>query len=771
MENINMKLLAFDVLTFDCYGTLIDWETGIINALQGWLQRHNRVVSDAEILTVFTNYETRQQQRTPHKRYPEILAHVHHKLATHWGLEATPEETQTFATSIKDWPVFDDSIITLRYLQKFFKLVILSNVDHQSFMASQQKLDIEFDKVITAEDVGCYKPNRANFDYLLTTLAAEGIPGEKICHVAQSLYHDHVPAEQLGIHSCWIDRRHKQEGWGATPAPQHAVTPALTVQSLADLAQHLAQELHSQHPQSGNKVSLDPSNWKHLEEQGVTMVKDMLGFIERSGSGEQAAWQPVPKQIKAQFTAPLPQQASSVEDVYSTFKNTILPYPTGNLHPRFWGWVLGNGSAYAMLAEMLAAGMNSHMGGFEQSSSLVEEQVLHWLREMMHFPASSSGLLMNGASMANTYGVTVALNKHTNFKSRQAGLHQLAIQLVLYTSSETHHWAQKAVELLGLGAQALRKIPVDEHYRMDCDLLQAAIRSDRSQGLQPFCVIATAGTVNTGATDDLERIAKICQAEKLWFHIDGAFGLLAAITKYRPLIKGYEHADSIAFDLHKWMYMPFTSACVLIKDAKAHQNTFTVPANYLNSVSAGMVTKPLKFANLGIELTRRFSALKVWMSLKIHGLNTFTQLIEKNIEQAHYLAQRVKQDHNLELLAPAPLNVVCFRYLSHAVADLDHFNKLLMVNIQESGEAVLSSTVIKNQFALRVAITNHRTELHDIDIFLTVLLRIAQNMEAPLKSPPPPTVSQPSTLFTTPTPGARADTSLSDYPVNIQAKL
>jgi aromatic-L-amino-acid/L-tryptophan decarboxylase len=174
---------------------------------------------------------------------------------------------------------------------------------------------------------------------------------------------------------------------------------------------------------------------------------------------------------------------------------------------------------------------------------------------------------------------------------------------------------------------------------------------------------------------------------------------------------------------------------------------------------------------LGIELTRRFSALKVWMSLKIHGLNTFTQLIEKNIEQAHYLAQRVKQDHNLELLAPAPLNVVCFRYLSHAVADLDHFNKLLMVNIQESGEAVLSSTVIKNQFSLRVAITNHRTQLHDIDIFLTVLLRIAQNMEAPLKSPPQPTVSQPFALFTTPTPGARADTSLNDFPVNIQAKL
>jgi len=383
-----------------------------------------------------------------------------------------------------------------------------------------------------------------------------------------------------------------------------------------------------------------------------------------------------------------------------------------------------------MLADMLASGMNSWVGGFDQSAILVEEQVLRWLAAMLHFEHSgSSGILTSGCTVANIIGLTVARNAKATFNVRERGLQDRASHgpLVVYCSTETHSWAQKAVELLGLGNQSLHRVPVDSAFRIDIQALQSAIHSDRQRGKIPICVIGTAGTVNTGAVDDLKELAAVCQMEDLWFHIDGAFGALAALSpKWRNKVAGLELADSLAFDLHKWMYMPFEAGCILVRDREAHREAFTVSPSYLSSQGRGIAPAPLEFAGLGIDLARNFKALKIWFSLKAHGSAKHGRLIEQNIEQAHYLKTLIERESHLELLAPVELNVVCFRFNPGLddEAQLNQMNEEIVIRIQESGLAVTSGTRLSGRFAIRVAVTNHRSKKVDFELLTSRVLEL-----------------------------------------------
>ena len=244
---------------------------------------------------------------------------------------------------------------------------------------------------------------------------------------------------------------------------------------------------------------------------------------------------------------------------------------------------MGTGTPVAMLAEMLAAGMNSWVGGFDQSATLVEEQVLSWLTDMLGFPQGTSGVLTSGCTVANIIGLAVARHAKAPFDVRKEGLqNHTHAPLVIYCSSEMHSWAQKAVELMGLGDDCLRRIAVDASFRMEISALRAAIQADRKNGKTPFCVIGTAGTVNTGTVDPLLELAAICREEELWFHIDGAFGALVALSpKWRTKVTGLQLADSLAFDLHKWMYIPFEAGCVLVRDREAHRGTFQIALSCL----------------------------------------------------------------------------------------------------------------------------------------------------------------------------------------------
>ncbi len=443
---------------------------------------------------------------------------------------------------------------------------------------------------------------------------------------------------------------------------------------------------------------------------------------------QQPAWQPLPDDIAARFlpSAP-PAEGIGAEAAYQEFRDTILPYPNGNLHPRFWGWVQGNGTPLGMMADMLAAGMNAHVAGFNQAPSRVEHQVIGWLASLLGMPPATGGLLVTGGTIANILGLNVARHAKAGFDVREEGLHERPL-LTCYGSAETHGWLQKGVELLGLGNRAWRRVPVDAEFRVDLAALKRAIAADRKAGHQPFCIVGTAGTVNTGAIDDLEALADIAREEGLWFHVDGAFGALAHLSdSLRPLVSGLGRADSIGFDLHKWMYLPFGAACVLVRDDAAQRAAFATSPDYLKREARGVIAGGLPFADRGIDLTRPFWALKVWMSLKAHGVDTFAALVEQNCRQAQYLAELVRSAPELELMAPVSLNVVCYRFVRSGVSpdELDRINGEILLQLQEEGIAVPSGTRVGGRYALRCAITNHRSRREDFEHLVRETRRLA----------------------------------------------
>jgi aromatic-L-amino-acid decarboxylase len=408
--------------------------------------------------------------------------------------------------------------------------------------------------------------------------------------------------------------------------------------------------------------TLDPADWSELRALGHRMVDDMMDYLEHVR--ERPAWRSVPAESRVALDEPTPRGPTDPAVVYQHFREHVLPYPTGNIHPRFWGWVMGTGTPLAMLADMLASGMNPHLAGYDQSPALLERQVIRWMAELLGFSASASGLLVSGGTVANLVGLTVARNDRAGFDVRAVGLQEPGTpRLLVYGSTETHSWAKKTSELLGLGDRGFRRIPVNAAYQIDVVALRAAIAADRAAGHRPFCVIGTAGTVNTGATDDLPALAAICREENLWFHVDGAFGAFAALApSLRAVVAGLDQADSVAVDLHKWGYLPFEVGLALVRHPEAHRATFATASSYLDAAPRGIVAGGLPFAELGVQLSRGFRALKVWMSLKSHGADAWGRLVEQNVAQARYLRDRIAAEPRLELLAPVPLNVVCFRF-------------------------------------------------------------------------------------------------------------
>jgi len=304
-------------------------------------------------------------------------------------------------------------------------------------------------------------------------------------------------------------------------------------------------------------------------------------------------------------------------------------------------------------------------------------------------------------------------------------------RLTVYASTAAHSSVQKAVELMGMGSDALRLAPVHEDDTVDVPAVAKMLRDDRSEGMHPVCVVANAGSVNTGAMDDLEAIADLCRREQVWFHVDGAFGAWAAIDpQSKHLVKGIEKADSMAFDLHKWMYMPFEIGCVLVRNGSAHKDTFTVMPAYLQRATRGIAGGEAWFSEYGVQLSRGFRALKAWMSLKTYGLDKYRRMIRQNVEQARYLGQLVERAPSLELLAPVALNIVVFRYLEPGADPLrlDALNQEILLQLQERGIAAPSLTRVNGKAALRVANVNHRTRSKDMEILVRAVQSLGEEL-------------------------------------------
>ena len=489
---------------------------------------------------------------------------------------------------------------------------------------------------------------------------------------------------------------------------------------------------------SGDAVrpsSLDPIDWTEFRCLAHAMLDRSLNQIRNRR--DQPVWTPPTDDVAEAFQDSLPHKPQGTDRVCRDISRFVQPFGTGNTHPRFFGWVHGTGTPGGVIAELVSAALNANCGGRNHVGHHVENQVIDWWRQIFQFPETSSGLLVSGTSMATQIALTVARNEALPFDVREEGVveqgRESGLDLIAYTSQEAHGSVDKAMETLGLGRKRLRRIKVDANGRMDTQELALSMNADRRAGLTPFAVIATAGTVNLGAVDPLHEIADIAERENVWLHVDGAFGALAVLSPQdRHKVRGIERAHSLAFDFHKWLHVPYDAGMVLLRDRECHLSAFGMEQDYLAGTDRGLAAGQPWFCSYGPELSRGFRALKVWFTMKEHGLERLGRKIADNCRQAEWLAERIGDHSNLELLAPVALNIACFRFVDRglAEAEFDQINSDIVVTLQENGIAAPSTTRLGGRLAIRVNITNHRTTTADLEILISAILRIGKKLAA-----------------------------------------
>jgi aromatic-L-amino-acid decarboxylase len=452
------------------------------------------------------------------------------------------------------------------------------------------------------------------------------------------------------------------------------------------------------------------------------MLDDAIDYV--ATIRERAVWQPLDAEVRSRLRAAQPAAPTPLSAVYQDFLDTIRPYTVGNVHPAFMGWVHGGGTLEGMLAEMLAAALNANCGGRDHAPIEVERQIVAWAREWFGWPATASGLFVTGTSMANLIAVLTARRWALGDAVRSHGLGTQGARLTAYASAAAHACIPRALDYAGLGHEALRRIAIDREHRIDLTRLRESIAADRAAGQHPFLLIGTAGSVDIGAFDDLRALAALAAEQHLWFHVDGAFGALGILCPdIAPLLAGLESADSLALDFHKWGQVPYDAGFVLVRDAALHRAAFAAPAQYLQRASHGLAAGEHWPNDYGPDLSRGFRALKTWVTLRVHGTRRLGEMMGETCRIARHLAARVAAEAELELLAPVPLNIVCFRYRH---GDADRVNARIVADLQVSGIAAPSSTRIDDKLAIRAAIFNHRTQEHDVDRLVDAVLRLGR---------------------------------------------
>jgi glutamate/tyrosine decarboxylase-like PLP-dependent enzyme len=478
--------------------------------------------------------------------------------------------------------------------------------------------------------------------------------------------------------------------------------------------------------------TLDPRDWTEAQALAYDMIDDAVDYLR--DIRDRPVWQNMPAEVQAFFETAAPRSPTPLTDVYRQVTEKLMPYPMGNIHPRFWSWYMGSSNFTGALGDFIAAIQGSNLGGGNHAAAYMDQQVVNWCKEMMGFPASASGTLVSGGSMANIIGLAVARNIKAGVDVREYGVAAIAKPLRFYASDQVHSCHRKAMEVLGLGNRSLRRIATDAELRIDLAALRQAIAEDRAAGFEPACVIGTAGTVNTGAIDDLQTLADLAAEENLWFHVDGCIGALIAIApRNAGLVSGIERADSIALDPHKWLHAPFEVGCALVRDAAAHRRTFAITPEYLEMTPRGIASAHW-LHDYGLQTSRGFRALKVWMTLKEHGVEKFGRLIDQNIAQGQYLSELIRSEPRLELIAPTCINIVCFRFRPVRLAGdmtadaLKALNTEIMLRLQEKGIAAVSDTTVHGEHCLRVAINNHRTRREDLDLLVRQTVRLGHEV-------------------------------------------
>jgi aromatic-L-amino-acid/L-tryptophan decarboxylase len=452
---------------------------------------------------------------------------------------------------------------------------------------------------------------------------------------------------------------------------------------------------------------------------------------------EMPVFRPFPAALAAKYLDSTPPEDGQEADVIlDTFARDIGPYPFGNGHPRFYGWVNSPPAVMGIFADALAAAMNPSCGGGNHAAVYVEREVINWFKQIVGFPAEGMGLLVSGGSMAALTGLAVARQAQCGYDLRTQGLTGSSARFKFYRTSEGHGCHQKAIELMGIGSENLRNVQHDRSLRMIPSALDDAIREDRQLGDIPIAVIASAGTVNTGAIDPLDEIADVCARHKVWLHVDGAYGAVAILTEsYAKQLLPLARADSLALDPHKWLYVPVEAAVVLVRNARHMRGTFSLVQPYLQTDGNAEGVSGLPwFSEYGFQQTRGFRALKVWMALRYHGLSGYRSSIERDIGLTRRLFSLLRSMEDIELFEPQSLSIVCFRYappkLHEQAQAIDKLNRTILEKLQLGGHVFLSSTVLDARFWLRACIINPRTCYEDLEELVRNLAASAQSAMA-----------------------------------------
>jgi aromatic-L-amino-acid/L-tryptophan decarboxylase len=428
-------------------------------------------------------------------------------------------------------------------------------------------------------------------------------------------------------------------------------------------------------------------------------------------------------EIRDRLDPALPIKGSNFDTLLQVFREAIIPLSRQNAHPRMFGYVQSPGTALAAFADLLASTLNANLTAWRSAPAPVEIErlTIDWVRQILGFNSEAGGLFVSGGSIANLAAIAVA---------RQTKGGSLG-KLCIYASTETHHSIAKAAALLGVDRKNLRHITVDKSYKIRLDDLAVKISADTASGRQPFCVVANAGTVNTGAIDPLLEVREIADRHQLWMHVDGSYGAFALLAKSaRTAFAGIEQADSVALDPHKWLYLPVDVGCVIYRNPDLARAAFAHEAEYTRVIGAE-AEEAFAFWDYGPELSRRFRALKVWMLLKGVGLESLGEAIESNLACARHLESLVRRSDDFEMAAPVELSIFCFRHLPPQLRTksktIDAYNERLLIALQADGSSYLSNATLGGRFALRGCVLNYRTTLHDMEILLEDLRRVAKS--------------------------------------------
>ena len=483
---------------------------------------------------------------------------------------------------------------------------------------------------------------------------------------------------------------------------------------------------------SRSSFGMDIEEFRRAAHAAVDLAAEHLSGIEL-----RPVFRPMTAQEReALLSRPLPHKPVSADSILEAIRRHVLPHPMGNGHPRFFGWVNSPPAPVAIIAEFLASTLNPSCAGGDHAGIYLERCAVRWLMELVEFPVQDSlGLLVSGGSAASLTCLAAARHKAARDQGWDVRKEGLAghPQLVLYVSEEGHSCLRKSAELLGLGERGVHVVPVDREFRMDPGALEVAIRQDRSAGRVPFCVAASAGTVNTGAIDPMEKLAGICEKESLWLHVDGAYGALGILdAEVRTLFRGMERCDSLALDPHKWLSVPLECGCALLRDGDLLRDSFSLVPSYLRTEEGKGFGGLPWYSEYGFQQSRGFRALKLFSAMLHAGREGIAGQIRRHNQLARHLADRIQREPDLELLSKPVLSIVNFRCVPESLRGredaVNDLNKRIMEFLQSDGKVFVSSTQIRGRFSLRACILHYATREEDLDFLVECAVSAARSL-------------------------------------------